>query len=248
VTGGETAHRRGPLLVELMGLAGSGKSTVFEDLLRRRPELEPRPVITRRDRVPETVRTVASVLAYLVRARAITRRTRPQDVRLMTYLQALPRVLDREGCPERTIVFDQGPIYLLARPRLQGERLRPWWDRTFDDWAERLDAVVCLDAPDEVLLERIDGREKRHALKGREHEPAREALTRTRAVYEDALARLESRPLPPTILRFDTSRETAGDVVDGILALLEAMRAGQRAPEPAPPDVPGGAGHASLRP
>ena len=248
MTGSETAHRRGPLLVELMGLAGSGKSTVFEELIRRRPEIEPRPVLTRPRRAPITAWNLVSVLAFLVRARAITRRTRPLDVRLMTYLQALPRVLDREGGAERTIVFDQGPIYLLARPRLQGERLRPWWNRTFDDWADHLDAVVWLDAPDAVLLERIDRREKWHALKGREDEPALEAVMRTRAVCEAALARLEARTLPPTIVRFDTSRETAGDVVDGIVALLEAMRAGQRAPEPAPPELPGGAGHASLRP
>lgn len=232
MTGGETTHRRRPLLVELMGLAGSGKSTAFEELVRRRPEIESRPTLTRPRRAPVTAWNVASVLAHLVRARAITRHTRPQDVRLMTYLQALPRVLDREGGDERTIVFDQGPLYLLARAGLQGERLRPWWTRTFDEWAHRLDAVVFLDAPDPVLLERIDGREKWHALKGRAGEPAREALTRTRAVYEHELARLESREHPPTIVRLDTSRATPGDVVDGIVALLERQRAGLGAPEP----------------
>ena len=237
---GETGPRTRPLLVEVMGLAGSGKSTVFEELLRRRPEIEPRPVLTRLNRIPISAWTLASVLAYLVRARALTRRTAAQELRLMTYLQALPRVLDREGGPERTIVFDQGPVYLLARPRLQGERLRPWWNRTFEEWAGRLDAVVSLDAPDDVLLERIDARDKWHALKGRDREPAQEALTRTRAVYEDALARLASHADGPTVVRFDTGRETAGDVVDGIVALLERLRAGGRAGDAAASRAGGG--------
>ena len=221
----ETASRRGPVLVELMGLAGAGKSTVFDDLVQRRPWIEPRPVLRRREHAAVAVRHTVSVIATLASRGALRRVASPQDVKLMTYVQAIPEVLDRdEDADERTIVFDQGPVFLLTRPRMRDERLDEWWNEMFDAWASRLDVVVWLDAPDDVLLERINVRPKWHALKGRESTGACEVLTEARATYEDALARLASRADGPLILPFDTSREPADDIVDAVLTVLETIR------------------------
>jgi cytidylate kinase len=83
-----------------------------------------------------------------------------------------------------------------------------------------LDAVVWLEAPDEVLLDRINAREKHHRMKGGVDSMAREALARSRATYELALRRLEASDRSPTILRFDTSRQATDEIVEAILGVI----------------------------
>ena len=145
---------------------------------------------------------------------------------MMAYLQALPRALrGREGI----VVFDQGPIYFLTRPILLDERLGSWWQRTFDTWSSLLDAVVWLEAPDAVLLDRINARGKLHRLKGSEDQAAFEVLAQGRRAHEGAIARLDGQAPTPAILRFDTSERSADEIVDEVLEqLAPAHRASPR--------------------
>jgi hypothetical protein len=161
---------------------------------------------------------LARVLATLARRRALGRQWNWERLRMMAYVQALPHALSRRDGP--IVVFDQGPIYFLTRPILLDERLSGWWQRTFDRWSGLLDVVVWLEAPDAVLLERIDARDKEHRLKGRRDHAALAVLAQSRRAHEDALARLDGRSPAPTILRFDTSRRSADQVVDEVLRSL----------------------------
>jgi hypothetical protein len=114
-------------------------------------------------------------------------------------------------------VFDQGPLYLLSEAQLLEERLRDWRRENLDTWAEILDAVVWLDAPDAVLVDRIDGRGKWHRVKGQPAEIAIDVLGEARAVYEGIISRLEGHDNGPTVLRFDTSRIAPEDVADVVI-------------------------------
>ena len=174
------------MLVELVGPAGAGKSTVFQALVSRRGDVETMPVLSRRPYTGVLLTSLLSVLAMLVRRKALRQRTREQVV-MMGYLQALPRVLDKRQPRERIVVFDQGPIYFLTRPSLHDERLRDWRDRMVDTWSSRLDAVVWLDAPAEILIDRINSRDKSHALKGRPDEVARERVAASRVDLEETI-------------------------------------------------------------
>jgi hypothetical protein len=40
-----------------------------------------------------------------------------------------------------------------------------WWEHVCSDWANLLDMVICLDAPDAILLQRNRTREKSHGIK-----------------------------------------------------------------------------------
>ncbi len=212
-----------PFLIELVGLPGSGKSTVFEALSRRSDRIGSGPVLSRRPHVALLAREMAAVLATLVRRRALGRQWTRELLVMAAYLGALASLLGGAWRPDRdAIVFDQGPIFALTRPALLDERLAEWWDSSFATWRSLLDVVVWLEAPDEVLIDRIGARGKFHRLKGGPDEAALDVLAQDQAVYDFALDKLQVGDRTPTILRFDTSRLPAEAIVDELLTVIPA--------------------------
>jgi thymidylate kinase len=210
-------------VVEIVGPTAAGKTTVFERLRDRLESVQPKPILGRPPYRPLLARHVASALATLVRLRVLGRRTTRDQVLMMAYLRALPHAIDgREAGRNGMVVFDQGPVYFLTRPSIRDGQLATWWERTAEIWSARLDAIVWLDAPDAVLLERINSRGKWHALKGGPDEAARDVLARSRVAYEQVLERLGANGTGPMILRFDTSRRPAAEIVDEIAATVGA--------------------------
>ena len=211
-----------PRLVELAGPAGAGKSTVFRALVARDATIEGRPSLRKREHVGVLAGEILAVARTLLRDRAYLPRVTPEQVRMMAYLQALPRILERaDPTTSRTFALDQGPIYLLTRRSLTNERLAAWRRRVVRKWAPLLDIVVWLDAPDALLVERINARDKRHRLQGSAEGPALEALAQSRAVYERVLGELEAGRPSWVVLRFDTSVRSADEIADEVLTALD---------------------------
>jgi len=226
-----------PRIVELVGPPGAGKSTVFSAIEERDSTIARPPLLRKTESL--FFAQLGKVLATLLRNRVMPRSLGP--VREMLYVQALPEIIGRAR-PASAVVFDQGPLFSLTRPSLTDERLSAWHATWFDAWAPLLDLVVWLDAPDPVLIERINSRQKWHRLKEGDATAARARLVEDRAVYERALTALESREHRPAILRFDTARTLPAEVADEIVAALRpspstrvSRQAGQLPPaSPAP--------------
>ncbi len=237
-----TGLRRSPplavsRLVELAGPAGAGKSSVFLSLLARTQNVGVAPVLRTREYAPVLATNVPAILATLARRRAISGLT-CEKLRSMVYLRALPRLIERRPPHEaEVLVFDQGPLYLLSEAQLRDERLATWRRETLETWASLLDAVVWLDAPDDVLVERIDARSKWHRLKGGRPETAVDVLAEARAAYGEMISSLAARDDGPAILRFDTSRASPDDVVDSVLERVDGFTAALR-PDAPPEHVP----------
>jgi thymidylate kinase len=120
------------------------------------------------------------------------------------------------------ILLNHGPIFKLATlnafgpETLKSQAFDPWWHSVFEQWAFTLDIVVWLNAPDEILIERINARDQRHAVKGKSEVEAHKFLTRYQKSYEQILARLTAYggPIP---LQFDSSQASVEQIVDEIL-------------------------------
>ncbi len=123
------------------------------------------------------------------------------------------------------VVFDQGPLYSLAKlrgavaHRPMSERFGAWLEETLRLWGTTLDLVISLDAPDDVLLQRIRTRSKRHVFGDLPEMDARAAIANDRVLIDGVIAdAVHGGGLQ--VIRFDTDRQPIEEVVTQILAIL----------------------------
>jgi hypothetical protein len=185
--------RRGdrPLVVELAGLAGAGKTTIGPALRRLDPEIRARPRVSwpwHIAGIPPLVPTFAS-LHWPFRG-VLT-----NEMKSVLRLRSLYRVARRTtGC--RVLLFDEGPVYTLARSLVYGGKniqtrgFARWWRRAIAQWASTLDVIVWLDAPDDVLALRIHTRSKWHPLQGASDQMMADFLGSYRQAFSRVLADL----------------------------------------------------------
>lgn len=223
-----TVMARPSLVVELVGPAGSGKTTLFRALSQRNQRVVKgaRPRVRRIGHIPFFARNTISLLPTLLRLHQNGRWFTRQEVGMLARLNGWHYVLTRQASrSERIIVVDQGPVFLLSwlaefgPESLKGQSSQDWWDSMVKQWAAVLDVVICLDAPDSVLTERINRRGKRHTVKGRPEQEMRAFLARGRTSVDETISRLTASG-GPTVLVFDTALESPGKIAEKVLASL----------------------------
>jgi broad-specificity NMP kinase len=95
-------------------------------------------------------------------------------------------------------------------------------------WSERIDVVIWLDAPDNVLLERVRARGSWHAIKDMDDVEASDLLRRYRVACERTITEA-AREHPLSVHRFDTSQRSTQQIVDEVLAAFDKVDAEARA-------------------
>lgn len=216
------------LIVELVGPAGAGKTMLSRALSQRAEkaligaELELRKL----EHIPTFVSNVPFLLPVLLRRCPPSRWFTWNEIKAMVYLRGWPRVLRQQASNNGTVVLlDHGPVFKLATllefgpERLKSDGYRTWWKTMFRQWASVLDMVIWLDAADADLVERINTRSQRHAVKGKSEREASNFLARYRTSYAQILAHLTTYG-QPTVLQFDTSRESVEQIADELLVTL----------------------------
>lgn len=205
-------------VVELAGPAGAGKTTLATAL---RPEATRTGVDVGRLRLAAGLLSVAPVLAG-ARVSAPGRGWTTAELRSLAYLQAWRTKV--AGRSSGVVLLDHGPVFRLAAlaafgPPMAGTGVfRQWCTRTAEAWAGLLDGVVWLDAPDEVLLSRIDARERHHRVRGADVGAARTFLARYRDAYGVVLDAVAQQGTP--VLRLDTSTATPEELAAKIRETL----------------------------
>ena len=221
-----------PLIMELVGPAGSGKTTLSRALSQRDQDIVLGPDIELRkvSHIPVFIRSISSLLPLLLDQRKSNWQPTWTELKDIAYLEGWHQVLKRMSSSNNKIVLlDQGPVFRMATlyefgPALfKSEETKTWWHHLYKQWASTLDILIFLDTSDAILMERINLRTKKHGIKGKSELEAQKFLMQYRKSFKDVLTKL-SLCNGPTILEFDTSKISIEQLTDEVLAACESKR------------------------
>ncbi len=227
-------HGSSTTVIELVGLPGSGKSTVI-DTLSHVAEVEVIGPLRRARHLPWLALGAIEAAPAVVRAAQDAAVSR-QQLKWMARLPALAQIATRarnHQAQKRIVVIDQGPVYTLARLcGSSSHTIVSWRNRQVVGWSARLDVIVMLDAPDDTLLTRIESREKTHALKHASADAAKSALEAQRSDLRAVVQQLADRDVAVVCVSSATAGAgaVAQSVLDEIAAMLDQVRAGEGRP------------------
>jgi len=220
---GQARSLRREYTVEVLGPAGAGKTTVVKRLQEHGVVIRSALPLSSFQKC-KTLCTIVSALgpAY-VRTYPHSRWFTIEELRRMLYVKAwLTSVAQPPDKDVSLTLLDHGPIFMLGMIQEFGpeivstQQFARWSQEATAAWSAALDLVLWLDAPDHVLAQRIDKRERQHVVKGVPSQDARMFLERCRRSFEKVLSEITG-PGIVQVLRFDTSKVSTDQVVAYLL-------------------------------
>jgi predicted ATPase len=214
-------------LIELVGLAGAGKTSSLRTLGQRDPAILPNIHIS----TLSYVRDVPSLLPIFAGMHRPWHSLLRKEMKRVLHLTTLQRRVEEIRCAEhRPIVLDEGPVYMLARllflggDRLRGRTFEQWWRTAIADWAQALDLIVWLQADTPTLIERIRTRRDRPPISDLSDRALNEFLCGYSTCYRRVVDELIAKK-GPRLLTIDTGQRSINVVADQILATVSAKAA-----------------------
>lgn len=220
---------RRPLLVEIIGPAAAGKTSLLRVLCSMDDEIRAGLDIGRLRSFSTLVRRVGPFVPVWVLDRRQHRWFNRKELKSIVFLEAWYQELEQRGSTDVfAAVFDHGPLYRLARLREFGpditrsEPFERWWRACRDRWLEALDLVVWLDASDGVLLQRVQDRGHQYLDATPSGEDKHEFLARYRKAFAEVLE--QGAAQRPRMLHFRSDQRSLDEIAGEVLAAF--------APEP----------------
>jgi deoxyadenosine/deoxycytidine kinase len=217
-------------IVEIAGPAGAGKTTLCQALCQCKKSfrLANFPDVRKISAAPFFIWNSLQISPALLNlSRHNDRKLTRREFAWLTILNGWSSILRKESKNNQTIILDQGPVYLLTETKqfgpeyLREPQAKKLWQNLYSRWANTLDMIVWLDAPDTDLLKRIRGRDKGHVVKNETDQTTIEFLARYRNAYEQTIYNLEINHLGLKILRFDTSQTSPEEIACRLLFELD---------------------------
>lgn len=217
-------------LVELVGPAGAGKSTIAQ-LLRGGAGVRAAPGLWTLPRGPlglNALRFLPRVLGFYRAFRGRVWDEMKQVIRLDTLYQVVGAPHGGRG---EVWLLDEGPVLafgwltVFGDDRLRRPAFAAWLAGAVTRWASALDVVVLLDAPDAVLARRIRERAKPHDVKALPDGEVLGFIRSYRAALEAAVAALRDAG-PLTVVRIDTGDDAPETTAARIRAELDRLSDG----------------------
>ena len=210
------------LIIELVGLAGAGKSTLFKNLNETHENFQGEftPQVWVRNTVPFYILRIINLFPLLLnlvrnQGRFISRR----ELAFLAILDGWDKILlEKKPKIKKEIFIDQGPISLMAylaligSPRLQGSNIIDWWEKIFEKWSKVLDIVIWLDTDLDTLIHRIHNRPQDHTIKYEPNSIACEWLLRYRSEYDLIIKKLLSYNPELKIIKINSGEKNVEDI------------------------------------
>lgn len=221
-------NNRHARVVEIVGPAGAGKSTLCHALSQGSEtiHLGNFPDVRKISDASFFILNGLQMSPYLFnlpwhKGRNLTRR----EFALLSILNGWPDVLQKELKNNKTIILDQGPVYMLAELLRSGPHnfrhiAARWWEQTCMEWANVLDLVICIDTSDAILIERVRVRNKHHRIKNHSDEWASQCLAQHRDAQREVLNSMANQERFPKVIQMDTSQVPLNETVEKILPYL----------------------------
>jgi deoxyadenosine/deoxycytidine kinase len=219
------------MIIELIGPAGAGKSTISKALSAQieLSKLETCPSYKKIQNIPFFIRNTLSIFSTLPQL-FFCRNNRSKYLDHFVFLIMINgwhKILNAKSLNSKQVyILDQGPIYMLTFETLFGSARfvrnpsKRYWDRVYQDWADTIDLVVWLDTSLPILVERIRNRETKHGLKDVDDSYAYQCLGSYRLVYEYVVSRMLACSNKIRVLRLDTGRNSLDEAVEKIIREL----------------------------
>jgi energy-coupling factor transporter ATP-binding protein EcfA2 len=219
-----------PLLVEIIGPAGAGKTTLLRTLCSADSGIRAGLDIGRLRFLTALVGKVGPLVPIWVRDHRHDRWFNRRELRSIAFVEAWYRAMEEEGSADLSArVFDHGPLYRLSRLKAFGpditrsEPFQRWWRVSRERWMGALDLIVWLDAPDDVLLQRVEERGHQYLDATPSGEGKKEFLARYRGVFAEILEHGAAKG--PRTLRLRSDERSVEEIADEVLDALASTSA-----------------------
>jgi len=214
-----TPSAKRPLVVELVGPAGVGKTTLLQMLSQRDKTIKANFNISKN----RYARGTLPLLSTLVSLHQPYKGLLWKEMKRILYLQVLRQMLRQELTKNHSaIVLDEGPVYMLSRMRVLNPNVlgslsfKKWWHAAIKEWASTLDVIIWLDAQDSTLIRRIRTRNQPYPISDMSDSSARKFIALYRSAFQCVIAEL-TIPSGPAVFRFITDQDTTEQIADKIL-------------------------------
>jgi deoxyadenosine/deoxycytidine kinase len=218
---------RKPISIEMMGPAGAGKSSLIKILREsdQRFKLSSNPAGL--NRIWYSAKLLGLLPGLILHRRTLSR----DEIRSLVYLQAWHAMNVDDH--EQITLYDHGPLYRIAVLReygvkfAQAKHFQKWLNSWYDRWTQRLDLVVLLDAPNEILMERVIARGRFRVLMTVSSEEAMQQLDAYRRAFNRMLEPVRQTASFPQVLKFDTSTMTTEAIAAQVIEFVETLTGAQ---------------------
>jgi deoxyadenosine/deoxycytidine kinase len=212
------------IIIEVIGLAGAGKSTLTRAMFETIPN---NLGSYRLAKARSTIRILLSIFRALplILIQGKTRIGIKQWYWLGHFeasIHDLNRRSQIEGC--QVLILDQGPIFeFIAIKRYllsgrYGDYLASVYFKLLQKFYASIDAVVYLQAPDSVLLERVMSRHSSHLLKNMNVDEQRNQMAFYRAEYNNIFSAATAAGV--SVVTLDTQLYSESQMLNETLKLL----------------------------
>ena len=218
-------------VVEIVGPAGAGKSTLCQLLEQTSHHIQIQnfPDVRKMKDAPFFISNCLQSFPGLFRLyRSNSRHLSRREFAWLAILRGWPSLLCRESRDDgKTIILDQGPVYLMAEVRLFGpaylkqKAAARFWEKLYHRWETTLSMIVCLDAADDILTNRIRIRQQEHIVKTEPAVVVHNFLNKYRTEYESLLSNFAADWPGLKILQFDTGIQQPHVIAEQLLHVLQ---------------------------